>query len=131
MTTMTPFVMFQGGCGQSALDFWTAAVPDSRIESLELFGAEGPGPEGTIKRAVALIAGQRLMVHDSFIDHAFDFTPSHSFFVACEDEAQFERLYGLLVENGQELMPAGDYGWSRRFGWVNDRFGVSWQLELA
>lgn len=131
MTTMTPFVMFQGGQGQSALDFWIATLPNSRIESLELFGAGEPGPEGTIKRAVAVIAGQKLMVHDSYVNHEFDFTPSHSFFVACDDEAQFDRMYGLLAEGGQELMPAGNYGWSRRFGWVNDRFGVSWQLELA
>ncbi|PIC73982.1 hypothetical protein CSV76_08740 [Sporosarcina sp. P17b] len=32
--------------------------------------------------------------------------------------------------NGQELMPLGDYGFSKKFGWLNDQFGVSWQLDL-
>jgi predicted 3-demethylubiquinone-9 3-methyltransferase (glyoxalase superfamily) len=36
----------------------------------------------------------------------------------------------VLSEGGGVLMPLGNYGFSRRFGWVNDRFGVSWQLNL-
>lgn len=129
MTAMLPFVMFQGGAGRAALDFWVGTVPDSRIESLEPFGPGEPGPEGTIKRAVVVIAGQRVMAHDSFITHGFDFTPSFSFFVTCADEAEIDRLFVALGEGGGILMPLGDYGWSRKFGWVADRFGVSWQLE--
>jgi predicted 3-demethylubiquinone-9 3-methyltransferase (glyoxalase superfamily) len=53
-----------------------------------------------------------------------------SLFVDCSDEAQLEHLYAALSEGGQVLMELGDYGFSRRFGWVNDRFGVSWQINL-
>jgi uncharacterized glyoxalase superfamily protein PhnB len=44
--------------------------------------------------------------------------------------AQLERVFGVLSQPGQILMPLDNYGFSRRFGWVNDRFGVSWQLNL-
>lgn len=128
---MTPFVMFQKGTGRAALEYWASVVPDSRIETLDLFGPEGPGPEGTIKRAVIVIGEQRVMAHDSFMDHGFGFTPSHSFFLNCADEAEIDRLFHALGEGGRVLMPLGDYGWSPKFGWVEDRFCVSWQLELA
>jgi len=131
MTTMSPFLMFQGGKGEAALDFYVATLPDSRIVSIERFGPEGPGPEGTILRAVAEIAGQKVMAHDTFVTHAFDFTPSVSFFVDCADADEIERLFTALSEGGGVLMPLDNYGWSARFGWVNDRFGVSWQLNLA
>ncbi|MBO9621604.1 MAG: VOC family protein [Sphingomonas sp.] len=127
---MKPFLMFQGGRAEEALRFYVETVPDSRIDRLELFGPQGPGPEGTVLRALVTIAGQPVMAHDSFIRHGFDFTPSFSFFVDCADEAEFDRLFAALSEGGGVLMPADNYGWSRKFGWVNDRFGVSWQLEL-
>lgn len=131
MTSMTPFLMFQRGTAKAALDFYLAQFPGARVDSIELFGAEGPGPEGTILRAYVTIAGQQVVMHDSFITHGFDFTPSFSFFVECDDEAGFDRLFTALSEGGGVLMPPGAYGWSRRFAWVNDRFGVSWQLNLA
>ena len=62
--------------------------------------------------------------------HAFDFTPSLSLFVDCADEAELERLFASLSDGGVVLMPLGDHGFSAGFGWVNDRFGVSWQLNL-
>lgn len=49
---------------------------------------------------------------------------------ARDSAEELDRRYGALAKNGQELMPLGDYGFSRRFGWVNDRFGVSRQLNL-
>lgn len=128
---MTPFIMFQNGIGRSALEYWVTVVPDSRIETLDLFGPEGPGPANTIKRAVIVIGGQRVLAHDSFMDHGFGFTPSHSFFLNCADGSEIDGLFDTLSEGGRVLMPLGDYGWSRKFGWVEDRFGVSWQLELA
>ncbi len=131
MTKATPFLMFQQGKAQAALDFYIEHVPDSRIDSVERFGPDGPGPEGTIIRAYATIAGQGVMVHDSFIAHGFDFTPSWSFFLDCDDAAGFDRLFATLSEEGAVLMPPGNYGWSRNFAWISDRFGVSWQLNLA
>lgn len=131
MTRATPFLMFQHAKGLEAIDFYVATVPDSRVESMQLFGPEGTGPEGTILRGHVVIAGQGVMVHDSFITHGFDFTPSWSLFLRCDDEAGFDRLFGALSDGGGVLMPPGNYGWSAKFAWVNDRFGVSWQLELA
>jgi predicted 3-demethylubiquinone-9 3-methyltransferase (glyoxalase superfamily) len=131
MTTITPFLMFQGGKAEAALDFYVATVPGSRIVSMDRFGPEGPGPEGTVKRALVEIAGQAVMAHDSFVTHAFDFTPSFSFFVDCADADEVERLFSALSDGGTVLMPLDNYGWSESFGWVSDRFGVSWQLNLG
>ena len=71
------------------------------------------------------------MCIDSPAKHAFTFTPSHSFFVECESDAEIERLAAALGAEGKVLMPLDNYGFSRRFSWVSDRFGVSWQLNLV
>lgn len=70
------------------------------------------------------------MCIDSPMKHGFTFTPAISLFVQCADEAELNRLYAALADGGAELMPLGNYGFSPKFGWVNDRFGVSWQLNL-
>jgi predicted 3-demethylubiquinone-9 3-methyltransferase (glyoxalase superfamily) len=131
MTSATPFLMFQHAKGREAIDFYAATIPGSSVDSMQLFGPEGPGPEGTILRAYLTIAGQKVMVHDSFITHGFDFTPSFSFFLDVADEAEFDRLFAALSEGGAVLMPPANYGWSPKFGWCSDRFGVSWQVNLA
>jgi predicted 3-demethylubiquinone-9 3-methyltransferase (glyoxalase superfamily) len=130
MTQAMAFLMFQGGKAEAALNFYAQTVPDSRIVSLQRFGPEGPGPEGTVRRAHAVIAGMPVMAHDSFITHGFDFTPSISFFIECDDVPQIDTLAAKLLEGGTALMPLGSYGFSRKFAWVADRFGVSWQLNL-
>jgi predicted 3-demethylubiquinone-9 3-methyltransferase (glyoxalase superfamily) len=122
--------MFQGGKAKPALEFYAKHIPDSRIESCELFGPEGPGPAGTILRAHAVIAGQKVMAHDSFVTHGFDFTPSWSFFLDVDDRAEFDRLFEVLSDGGGVLMPPNGYGWSARFAWVADKFGISWQVNL-
>lgn len=131
MTTARPFFMFQGGAAQAALDLYFAAFPDSRPVRVERWAQGEAGPPGTIKVAVFTICGREFMCSDSPIKHAFDFTPSSSTFVDFDSEAEMDRVFALLAEGGRVLMPPGDYGFSRRFGWVNDRFGVSWQLNLA
>lgn len=60
-----------------------------------------------------------------------NFTPSMSLFVECDTEEEVERLFAALSDGGSALMPLGDYGFSRRFGWVADRFGITWQLNLV
>jgi predicted 3-demethylubiquinone-9 3-methyltransferase (glyoxalase superfamily) len=81
-------------------------------------------------RASFTIAGQSLLCIDSAISHGFSFTPALSLFVDCESEEQIERLASAFSEGGNILMPLNDYGFSRKFAWVSDRFGVSWQLNL-
>ncbi len=54
-----------------------------------------------------------------------------SLFVDCDTADELRRVTSALSEGGEVLMPLGDYGFSREFAWVSDRFGVSWQLNLA
>lgn len=126
----TPFLMFQGAA-EEALQFYGQVFPGSRVIEIEHWADGEPGPSGQFKGAVYELAGQRFSVFESPVAHAFDFTPSFSIFVECEDLEELERVYALLLDGGQALMELGDHGFSRRFGWVNDRFGVSWQLNLA
>ena len=125
---VTPFLMFEGRC-EEAVNFYVSIFADSAIGRLERFGPDAPKP-GQVFQAHFTLGGREFRAFDSPTPHAFTFTPAMSIFVDCHDEAELERLYGQLVEGGGALMPLGDYGFSRRFGWVNDRFGVSWQLNL-
>ena len=130
VTSVLPFLMFQGGDAQAALDFYVATLPDARVEQVERYGPGEPA-EGRIKLARFSLAGQAVLCSDSPITHAFGFTPSFSFWVECATEAEVHRLGEALQAGGQTLMPPGDYGFSRLFTWVGDRFGISWQLNWA
>jgi predicted 3-demethylubiquinone-9 3-methyltransferase (glyoxalase superfamily) len=129
MTQATVFLMFEGRA-EEALNFYAATVPGSRIDTIGRWGPEGPGAEGSVFLARAVIAGMPVLASDSAVHHGFTFTPSISFMVECGDEAEVDRLAVALGDGGQVLMPIGNYGFSRRFAWVNDRFGVSWQVNL-
>lgn len=128
---VSPFLMFQGGVAERAIELYTALFDDARVLDLTRYGSEGPGPEGTVFQASFSIAGQVFRCTDSPVTHAFDFTPSFSVWVETASEDELERLFAGLADGGKVLMPLDAYGFSRRFGWVEDRFSVSWQLNLA
>lgn len=127
--SVTPFLMFEGQA-EEAMNFYVETIPDSEILNVQRHGAEGPGPEGSIFIASFSLRGQPVMVSDSYISHDFTFTPSISLFVTCESEEEVAELSAAFAEGGNYLMPLDNYGFSRRFAWVVDRFGVSWQLNL-
>lgn len=127
-TQLTTQLMFTGQA-EEAMMFYVALF-GGRVDSIQRYAAGEPAREGSVKRAEFTIAGHRLACIDSPSVHAFTFTPSMSLFVDCADEAELANAYAKLSEGGAALMPLGDYGFSRQFGWVNDRFGVSWQLNL-
>jgi predicted 3-demethylubiquinone-9 3-methyltransferase (glyoxalase superfamily) len=127
--SVTPFLMFEGAA-EEAMQFYVSLFPRSQIKTIERYGPEGPGPEGSVKRADFVVAGQDVICIDSPAHHAFTFTPSMSLFVECDSEAELSTAFDKLSAKGAVLMPLGDYGFSKKFGWVNDRFGVSWQLNL-
>ena len=129
-TTVRPFLMFEGRA-EEAMNFYVSLIPGSEITSIKRYGPGQPGPEGSVMVATFTVAGQAVMCSDSFVKHGFTFTPASSLFVECESEDEVRRLASALGEGGAELMPLGNYGFSRQFAWVNDRFGVSWQLNLA
>ncbi|GGR83504.1 VOC family protein [Streptomyces humidus] len=126
---VTPFLMFDG-IAEEAMSFYVSLFDGAEVVGITRYGAEGPGKEGSVQHATFSLAGVQFMCIDSPVKHDFTFTPAVSLFVQCQDEAELNRLYAALAERGTVLMPLGDYGFSPRFGWVNDRFGVSWQLNL-
>lgn len=71
------------------------------------------------------------LMFDSSVKHAFTFMPSISLYVNCETGAEIATLFEKLSRDGQVFMPLDTYPFSAKFGWIADRFGVSWQLNLA
>lgn len=130
MEKVTPFLMFQDGKAEQAMNFYTSLIEDSAITNIVRYGANESGDEGTVMQATFTLKGQEFMCIDSNVKHQFSFTPSFSIFVTCNTEEELDNIYQKLNEGGQALMPLGDYGFSKKFGWLNDRFGVSWQLNL-
>jgi predicted 3-demethylubiquinone-9 3-methyltransferase (glyoxalase superfamily) len=126
---ITTFLMFTGAA-EEAMSFYVSLFPDSRIVSIERYGAGEPGQEGTVKLAVFELNGTRFLCIDSPVQHEFTFTPAISLFVDCDTEPQIDAAFERLSAGGQVLMPPGTDGFSRRFAWVQDRYGVSWQLNL-
>lgn len=70
------------------------------------------------------------MCIDSHVNHEFTFTPSFSIYLTCDTEKEIDELYNKMIRNGTALMPINNYGFSEKFGWLVDQFGVSWQLNL-
>lgn len=61
----------------------------------------------------------------------FKFNPSVSFYVLCQTEEEIDRLWKSLIEGGSELMPLDKYSWSRKYVWLQDKYGVNWQLSFG
>jgi predicted 3-demethylubiquinone-9 3-methyltransferase (glyoxalase superfamily) len=127
--SITPFLMFQGAA-EAAMTFYVSLFPGSSITAITRYGAEGPGKPGTVATASFTLHGQTIMCIDSPVQHAFGFTPATSLFVECDDAVELDRLFAALSDGGGVLMPPASYPFAARFAWVNDRFGVSWQLRL-
>ena len=128
--SVATFLMFAGQA-EAAMQLYQSLFPDATIRCLERWEPGEAGPAGAVKQAELELCGQRLRFFDSPAVHDFTFTPAVSLFVECESEAELDATFARLADGGQVLMPLGDYGFSRKFGWTNDRFGVSWQLNLA
>lgn len=123
MTTVEPFLIFQDGNAEEAMRFYTGLFADGEILTLI------HTPDGTVQQAVFRVAGQRVRIFDSPVPHEWDFTPGVSLFVTCDGREELEKLYASLLDGGAAMMPLDDYGFGP-FGFVPDRYGVSWQLAL-
>jgi len=137
-TTFLTFVGDQCGKAKEAIDFYMSIFPNSDIKSITNYaeGEAGGTPE-LIKYGVFTLNGEDYMVSESNYNHAWSFTPAVSFFVACQSENEIENLFEKLSSNGGQVMvpldnyDSGDYGFGKKFGWCEDKYGISWQVNLA
>lgn len=129
-TQISTFLTFQESNAEEAMNFYVELFDHSKIHDIQYYGKDGPAKEGTIMVARFELNGKQFMCSDSPIKHAWNFTPGVSNFVDCETENELESLFQKLSDNGKVLMPLNNYGFSQKFGFVEDRFGVSWQLNL-
>lgn len=126
---VTPFLMFEGRA-EEAVNFYVSIFEAGKLLSMKLYGPGEAGTEGSVASAIFSLNGQRFMCFDSNVQHEFSFTPAISLMVECRTDEEIELLFQALSQNGEVLMPLQNHGFSTKFGWINDRFGVSWQLNL-
>jgi predicted 3-demethylubiquinone-9 3-methyltransferase (glyoxalase superfamily) len=129
MQKVTTFLMFTGQA-EAAMKLYTSLFKQSEILHITRYGANEAGAEGSVQHATFTLNAQEFMCIDSSPVHAFTFTPSMSLYVRCETEEEIDRVFATLSQDGQILMPLDRYPFSQKFGWLSDRFGVSWQLNL-
>lgn len=109
MQKITPFLWYNGQI-QDAVDLYTTVFPNSKVLNTS------PGPGGALMSATVEIEGQRLILFNGGPHYAH--TPAASLYVDCATQEEVDRLWAALVEGGRE----------DRCGWLQDRFGLSWQI---
>jgi predicted 3-demethylubiquinone-9 3-methyltransferase (glyoxalase superfamily) len=129
IATCLMFVGDQCGRAEEAMDLYVSLFDDSRVLDVERFGAGEQ--ESGVKHARFVLAGREHIAMDSGGAHPFTFTPAMSLFVDCDSERRLEEAFTELSDRGTVLMALQAYPFSAKFGWLADRFGVSWQLNLA
>lgn len=124
------FLTFQENNAEEAMNFYITLFKNSKVTEIQRYGKEGPGKEGTVMVATFELNGSKFACSDSYIKHAWTFTPGVSVWVDCKTNNELENLFAKLSENGKVVMPLDNYGFSSKFAFIEDRFGVSWQLNL-
>lgn len=130
---ITPY-LWMDDQAEDAASFYTSLFRDSRICTVARFleaGSEIHGkPPGSVSTVEFELAGYRMAIING--GPLFSITPAISLFVTCESREEIDGLWGRLLEGGQAMMPiSDDYPWSDRYGWVQDRFGFTWQVSLG
>lgn len=123
---MKPFITLEGKAKQ-ALDLYKSVFPSFDLISIQNHAE--PHDE-LIMVATFSVEGQEVMISDSPISHEWKITPGISFFVELSSEEDLENYANSLSKDGRVMMPAGNYGFSKMFTWVEDGFGVNWQLNV-
>jgi predicted 3-demethylubiquinone-9 3-methyltransferase (glyoxalase superfamily) len=114
---ITPCLWFDGKAEEAAR-FYVSLLPDSRVEKVVRSPAATPsGPEGMVLVVEFTLAGSRFTGLNG--GPLFKFTEAVSFAIACDDQAEVDRLWNALTSNG---------GAPSNCGWLKDRWGLSWQI---
>lgn len=114
---------------EEAAEYYVSLFNDSGINNKAYYVDDVHREKGSLLTVDLTLAGQRFMTLNGGPE--FSFTPAVSFFVDCETKEEVERLWEAFMDGGQALMPLQEYPFSDYFGWIQDRYGVSWQLSLS
>lgn len=103
---------------EEAARFYASVFPDSSVDHVTSMMSESPsGPPGTVKVVHFTLFGQRFQAMTAGPHH--DFNDAISMMVLCDDQAELDRYWNALIEGGGKPVACG---------WLNDRFGVRWQI---
>ena len=132
MQKITPFLWYDSNA-EEAVNFYTSLFKNSKIGKITRYDDAGAAATGRSAGSVMTID-----FHLNGLDFAainagpiFKFNPSISFFIVIKDEKEIDRLWKKFSEGGKILMDLNKYDWSKKYGWVEDKFGLSWQIILA
>lgn len=132
MQKIIPHLWFNNQAEEAA-SLYTSIFENSKTLNITHYGKAGAEVSGRLENSVMTVTfqldGQEFIALNG--GPTFTFTPAISFFVNCETGKEIDALWETLSDGGETLMPLDNYPFSDRFGWVNDKFGVSWQLNLA
>jgi predicted 3-demethylubiquinone-9 3-methyltransferase (glyoxalase superfamily) len=125
MQKIVPHLWFDKEAIEAA-KLYTSIFDGSKVVSTSKM--EGT-PSGTVEMASISLSGQEFSLLSA--GPLFKFTPALSFLVACDTKEEAGRLWEALREKGDELMPLGEYPFSEKYGWLTDRYGLSWQIMYS
>jgi predicted 3-demethylubiquinone-9 3-methyltransferase (glyoxalase superfamily) len=118
---------------EEAAKFYTSIFPNSKIGDIVKYGKEGfeihRQPEGTVMVVEFELSGEKFVAING--GPLFTFNPSLSYFVVCESLDETDRTWNALLQGGKTLMPYQKYDWSEKYGWLTDRYGLSWQISFG
>lgn len=119
--------------GEEAAELYVSIFNDAELGSITRYdepSAEVSGqPVGSTLTVSFELEGQQFVALNG--GPQFTFNPSISFLVNCPTEAEVDELWTQLSDGGETLMPLDSYPFSNRYGWTEDKYGVSWQLIFA
>ena len=125
---IVPFLWFNGNA-EEAMKFYLSAFKNSKTLGISRYGENGPGQKDTVMSASFKLEGQSIIALNGGPE--FSFTPSNSFYVSCKTLPEIKKLWNKLAVGGSVLMELDKYSFSKKYGWLQDKFGVSWQLILS
>lgn len=115
---------------EDAAQFYTSAFDNAEITTTTYYSKESSGPSGKPEGSVMTVSFE--IENFSFLalngGPVFKPNPSISFFVNADSKEEVDALWGKLIKGGKALMPLDKYPFAAHYGWVEDKFGISWQL---
>src|SRR5262245_16503274 len=125
MNKLTPHLWFDKEAKEAA-EFYTSVFSDGKESKLKYTAMLHDTPSGDAQVVSMDILGQEFYAISA--GPLFTFNPSISFLVACKTKSEVDRLWKELSEGGKALVELGEYPFSARNGWIQDRYGLSWQV---